>query len=118
MNTLRCCWLRMRPFMWTKDNQAGATARGACLLPRRQFLRSTAAGFGMLGLAGMLGSIAQSARATPLPSRPRPHFAPRAKRAIFLFMNGGPSHVDTFDPKPALAKYEGQQPSGNLFKPS
>ncbi len=41
---------------------------------------------------------------------PIPHFAPRAKRVIFLFMNGAPSHVDTFDPKPALAKHEGQMP--------
>ncbi|MGH7192440.1 MAG: DUF1501 domain-containing protein, partial [Candidatus Saccharimonadales bacterium] len=38
------------------------------------------------------------------------HYAPRAKQVIFLFMNGGPSHVDTFDPKPALEKYAGQQP--------
>ena len=41
---------------------------------------------------------------------------PRAKRVIFLFMNGGPSHIDTFDPKPSLKKYEGQQPSGKLYK--
>ncbi len=45
----------------------------------------------------------------PLASRP-PHFPARAKRVIFLFMNGGPSHVDTFDPKPMLAKYAGQRP--------
>ncbi len=71
---------------------------------RRQMLRRMCGGFGMLGLASALGS--------PIPS----HFAPRAKRVIFLFLNGGPSHVDTFDPKPALAKNEGKQPEGNLFK--
>src|SRR5207248_4420066 len=43
-------------------------------------------------------------------------FAPRAKRVIFLFMNGGPSHVDTFDPKPGLVKVEGKQPDGKKTK--
>ena len=43
-----------------------------------------------------------------------PHFPPKAKRVIFLFMNGGPSHVDTFDPKPALAKYAGSDPPAGL----
>src|SRR6202043_3683409 len=51
----------------------------------------------------------------PLAPRP-PHFPARARRVIFLFMNGGPSHVDTFDPKPALAKYEGQKPEGRDAK--
>jgi hypothetical protein len=44
------------------------------------------------------------------------HFPPRAKRVIFLFMNGAPSHVDTFDPKPALKKHEGTQPSGEMYR--
>jgi len=83
----------------------------------------------MLGLAGLLGRGAVSRAATlttagaPVAptggsSRPAAHFAPRAKRVIFLFLNGGPSHIDTFDPKPALARYEGQQPSGDLYKKS
>jgi hypothetical protein len=59
----------------------------------------------MLGLAGTLHAA-------------RTHFPARAKRAIFLFMNGGPSHVDTFDPKPALERYAGQKPSGKLFIPA
>jgi hypothetical protein len=66
------------------------------------------AGFGMVGLAGMLGP--QSALANLAGGRT--HHAPRAKRVIFLFLNGGPSHVDTFDPKPALKKYAGELPSG------
>jgi hypothetical protein len=73
---------------------------------RRQVLRQFANGFGLLGLAGLLAE--ESARANtapdalnPLALRP-PHYTPKAKRLIFLFMSGGPSHVDTFDPKPRL----------------
>jgi hypothetical protein len=82
---------------------------------RRQMLGRMCTGFGMVGLAGMLGQTAARAATFPTVSR---HLAPRAKRVIFLFMNGGPSHIDTFDPKPALAKYEGQQPGGDLYKKS
>ena len=78
---------------------------------RREMLRRCTAGFGTLGLAGMLGP--EQACAT---SPGGPHFAPRAKRVIFLFMNGGPSHVDTFDPKPALKKHENTQPTGKIYK--
>jgi len=81
-------------------------------LNRRQMLRRMAAGFGMLGFAGLLGPRSIFG-ANALNA---PHLKPRAKRVIFLFMNGGPSHVDTFDPKPALQKNEGQQPSGDLYK--
>jgi hypothetical protein len=87
---------------------------------RRQMLCSLGNGFGALGLAsvlageGLLGSPVQAATSgasNPLAPKP-PHFPPRAKRVIFLFMNGGPSQVDTFDPKPALAKYEGESKEG------
>ncbi len=68
-----------------------------------------------MGLAAALQSAApRSSRASEL--APPTHFLPRARRVIFLFMNGAPSHVDTFDPKPALAKYAGQPPTGRLFK--
>jgi hypothetical protein len=70
-------------------------------LTRRDLLARAGMGFGLLGLAGTLRAASPTA-----------HVAPKAKRAIFLFMNGGPSHVDTFDPKPALLKHEGQKPSG------
>jgi len=73
-------------------------------------LQRMTAGFGMVSLAGLAGS--QNGFAAPI----KPHFAPKAKRVIFLFMNGGPSHVDTFDPKPALQKHEGEQPTGDLYK--
>lgn len=69
-------------------------------------LRRTAAGFGSLGLYGILGAQAQ-AQGRSLPAR--------AKRVIFLFMNGGPSHVDTFDPKPELVRRAGEKPSGTFF---
>ena len=70
-------------------------------------------GLGVLGLAGLLAeaTAAASAPANPLAPKP-PHFPPKAKHVIHLFMNGGPSQVDTFDPKPALDKYHGQQPPG------
>ena len=71
------------------------------------------AGFGTLGLASLLGSeAAHAASGVKTPA----HFAPKAKRLVFLFLNGGPSHLDTFDPKPALVKHAGQQPSGELYK--
>ncbi len=88
-------------------------------LTRRQLLCKLGNGFGALGLAGVLASeglLAPSARAAAgdiNPLAPKaPHFPARAKRVIFLFMNGGPSQVDTFDPKPALVKYQGQRPAG------
>ena len=77
---------------------------------RRTLLRHSACGFGLLGLAGLLaeqGLIAGAAPENPLAPRP-PHFPPRAKRVIFLFMHGGPSHVDTFDPKPRLEQDNGK----------
>ena len=73
------------------------------LLTRRQLLSQAGIGFGAIALTQMLASEATAQR-----SLPGPHFAPRAKRVIYLFMHGGPSHVDLFDPKPALARYAGQ----------
>jgi hypothetical protein len=81
-------------------------------------LRRSCAGFGMVGLASLLGPQSLLGGSQPPGGMPQPHFAPRAKRVIFLFMNGGPSHVDTFDPKPKLKQLEGQQPEGELYKKS
>ena len=72
-------------------------------LSRRDFLRRSGVGLGMLGLSDLL---AESGAASPPGAGP--HFAPKAKRVIHFFLNGGPSHVDTFDPKPALLKHAGQ----------
>lgn len=72
---------------------------------RRELLARTSTGFGLMALAGLMADRTYAGLSTQAPG---PHFAPRAKNVIFLFMDGGPSHVDTFDPKPALAKHEGK----------
>ena len=82
---------------------------------RRQMLTSAGAGFGLLGLSSLFAE--ETRAASPMAER-QPHFRPRAKHVIFLFMNGGPSHVDTFDPKPALEKHEGTQGKGGKYMPS
>src|SRR5687767_14914822 len=91
-------------------------AANAALLSRRAMLNRMCTGFGMMSLAGLLGRSAFGS--VPTDIRASARIQPRAKRAIFLFLNGGPSHVDTFDPKPALKKYEGEQPDGKLYKKS
>jgi hypothetical protein len=90
-------------------------------LTRRDLLRRCGMGFGMVGLAGLLreqrllaSAAPQATSGNPLAPKP-PHFLPRAQRVVHLFMNGGPSHVDTFDPKPLLDKYHGRPlPRANL----
>ncbi len=83
---------------------------------RRAALVRTGMGMGWLGAAGLLAAESEAASATPgLALAPRPpHFAPRARAVIHLFANGGPSHLDTFDPKPALEKYAGREIPNNL----
>jgi hypothetical protein len=73
---------------------------------RRDFLRDTFSGFGTLALAALMKQDA--ARANPLAPRPPHRGNPRAKAVIFLFMAGGPSHLETFDPKPLLNRLHGQ----------
>jgi hypothetical protein len=78
-------------------------------LTRRELLRRGGMSFGMLGLAGLVSGESRAASSEISPLTPRkPHFAAKAKRVVHLFMNGGPSHVDTFDPKPLLDKYHGK----------
>ena len=84
------------------------------LLTRRDLLRRGGLGMAWLGLAGVLGDAgllnAADRRNDPVnPLAPKsPHFPGKAQRVVHLFMNGGPSHVDTFDPKPLLDKYPRQ----------
>jgi hypothetical protein len=73
---------------------------------RRAALQQTACGFGSLALAGLCADSVQAAN--PLAAK-EPHLHPRAKRIIFLFMQGGPSHVDTYDYKPTLYKNDGKK---------
>jgi hypothetical protein len=84
-------------------------------LSRRELLRSTGVGLGMLGLAGLFsdcGELLASEGDPTLASNPLaaklPMYPARAKRVVHFFLNGGPSHIDTFDPKPLLQKYAGQ----------
>ena len=79
------------------------------LLSRRALLKQSAVGFGSLALASLLGGESSAAAAAADPLAPKqPHFPARAKRIIFLFMKGGPSHIDTFEPKPQLDKDDGK----------
>ena len=78
---------------------------------RRHFFGKSATGVGSLALAHLLGRDLGSAAATESPTGGLagvPHFAPKAKRVIWLFQSGGPSQLETFDPKPGLAKLRGQ----------
>ena len=110
----------------SKDESIGSLR----LVSRRAIFSRIGGGFGALGLAQMLscagvpvmgesawagatGGREETVRRDPLAPRAS-HFPARAKRVIFLFMNGGPSHVDTFDPKPALERYAGQDPPDSV----
>jgi hypothetical protein len=87
------------------------------ILTRRELLCRAGMGMASLGLASLLGTRADalepSRAVSPLAPK-KPHFPGKAKRVIHLFMNGGPSHVDTFDPKPLLAKWAGKPIPKNL----
>ncbi|MEM7012157.1 MAG: DUF1501 domain-containing protein, partial [Verrucomicrobiota bacterium] len=74
---------------------------------RRHLLQTAACGFGHLAFAGIANSAATGANPNSLAMRDAMHPA-RAKRVIFIFMQGGPSHVDTFEQKPELAKFDGK----------
>jgi len=83
-------------------------------LSRRELLTRSGVGMGLLGLAPLLDANRVEAAANPLAPKAA-HFPAKAKHVIHIFCNGGPSQVDTFDPKPALEKYAGKPlPSGNL----
>ncbi len=105
----------------------GTDGLGRSSMSRRALFCRIGGGFGALGLASVLADAGLLVAAeAPNPGKsevsvagdqlaPRtPHFPARAKQVIFLFMNGGPSHVDTFDPKPALEKYACQDPPAGL----
>src|SRR5436309_6042839 len=105
------CCAPMNLFMWTDQTKPLWTPRK---YSRREWLARSGAGFGLLALADLLAaelppSVAgEPDRATqPYAVRP-PHHPARAKRVIFLYMPGGPSHVDLFDPKPRLAQDNGK----------
>ena len=120
---------RRRLFLLESQHLPGATPFGSIIherksehmnLSRRQVLQHVSAGFGYLAFAGMSSSAsAAEATASTNPLAPKaPHFGGSAKRVIFLCMQGGPSHVDTFDYKPQLAKDNGRpgKYGGSLLK--
>src|SRR5687768_9045442 len=94
---------------------------GRCLQPksRRQFLAQAGGGLGLLALGNLLEPASAAERASDNPLTPRqPHFAPKAKSIIWLFMEGGPSGFDLFDPKPELDKNDGKKIQIDTFNGS
>ena len=116
-----------KSFKGTLQSMDHACHRFSRPTSRRQMLQQSGVGFGMLALSTLLGEeAAKAAPANPLAPK-KPHFAAKAKRVIFVFLHGGPSQVDTFDPKPLLTRdngkpYSGPRPrvvfaeTGNLLK--
>ena len=101
-----------------------ASCPGLLAMPtsRRAMLQASANGFGMLALQSLFTSRTRAAspdenakgsRSSIETAAPRPHFAPQVRNVIFCFMDGGVSHVDSFDPKPKLAEVDGQAFNGS-----
>ena len=110
--------------MWTEPTRIDASDsinrsthchRYAMAFDRRDFLRQAAFGFGASALGSLIArDLKAESVESPLAPK-KPHFPSKAERVIFLFMTGGPSHVDTFDPKPELSRHDGQ-PLPDSFK--
>src|SRR6478609_4994701 len=82
---------------------------------RRWFFEQCRVGIGVAALAELLGKSGYAAALDPLAPK-KPHFEPKAKRVIFLFMAGAPSHLELFDNKPQLAKFDGTLPPAELLQ--
>src|SRR5688500_15451297 len=96
--------------MTTKNSESACNCPGRAPIAtsRREMLAASAQGFGMLALTGLLAAESAAVPQQTGPPLPKPHFAPRAKNVIFCFMDGGVSHVDSFDPKPKLDELDGK----------
>src|SRR6266566_5023124 len=94
--------------------------QGSKLIRRRWFFQQCGVGLGAIALGSLLSEGKLSAASRILGTNPlapkKPHFAPKAKRVIFLFMAGAPSHLELFDNKPELAKFDGTLPPADLLK--
>ena len=90
------------------------------LVTRRWFVEQCSVGLGAMALGHLLGIPGFAAPANPALAHPlapkKPHYAPKAKNVIFLFMAGAPSHLELFDYKPQLAKFDGTLPPPDLLK--
>ncbi|MFT5302572.1 MAG: hypothetical protein ACI814_003388, partial [Mariniblastus sp.] len=84
---------------------------------RRHFFGKCSAGIGSIALASLLndGKIFAADKSNPLAAKD-PHFAPKAKRIIYLFMAGGPSQLELFDHKPKLKEFDGKEPTAEMLK--
>lgn len=101
------------------NNSNGSSPSGRCKMHRRAFLSDMGMGMTGLALGAMLaqdGIVRASDESLWLPPDGKPHFAPKAKSVIWLFMNGGVSHMESFDPKPELTKYAGKSISETPYK--
>lgn len=101
----------------TANEQGGAGRMKVREITRRHFFSDCGVGVGKIALASLLAGSSGRAAVAANPMAPRsPHFAPKAKRVIFLFMAGAPSQIDLFDPKPMLTKYDGQAVPAEVVK--
>ncbi|MFM8214069.1 MAG: DUF1501 domain-containing protein, partial [Pirellula sp.] len=88
------------------------TTSGFAAWSRREMLHRSGLGLGAIALNGLMQSLVASEN-SPNPLLPKaPHFPAKAKHLIHIFANGGPSHIDTWDPKPKIAEYEGKELPG------
>ena len=86
-------------------------------ITRRWFFKECGVGLGSIALGSLLADRLSGASSLAHPLAPKPpHFAPKAKRVIYLFMAGAPSHLELFDHKPMLAKFSGTLPPPELLK--
>ena len=93
--------------MFNLNSHGSCPGRHPAPTTRREMLAASAGGFGLVALAGLFGENALAGAEDAAAKRlPQPHFAPKAKNVIFCFMDGGVSHVDSFDPKPKLTELD------------
>src|SRR2546423_15693596 len=95
--------------------QRSEKSEKSAALSRRHMIQSLCGGLGGVGLTALLGT--RQADAAALGHYAAPMLPAKAKQVIFLFMAGGPSQIDMFDPKPLLVKYQGERPDSGNFRP-
>src|SRR5688500_11123235 len=103
-------------FYFPKRVSPSVRSSGFSRLPRRAFLADLGMGFTGLALGAMLQRDLRGNDALWTPPDGKPHFAPKAKSVIWLFMNGGVSHLESFDPKPNVTKYAGKTIAETPFR--